>query len=156
MRPVRLVCCLAALVAASVPATAQPVAPEACAYDVCALRVEPGFFGFRLLRGVSNEPVGHLGLFGSDLSEAVGTSERALEHARVYEDARGTGLLAVLGGGALIILSAPGGPLGDSEGTRTAALIGGAALSVVGARLQIRSQQALSRAVWEYNRDLAR
>lgn len=141
----------------AVPAAAQPVAaPGACTYDTCALRVEPGFFGRQIVRGADGEPAGRLGLLGSDLGDAVRSSERALEQARIYEGTRLPAVLAALGTGALILAASVARVGGDNEELATGALVGAAGLSALGVNLQLRSERALSRAVWEYNRDLPR
>ena len=157
MSVVRLACLLAVL--APLGASAQPVAPEMCTYDLCALRVEPAFSGPRLVAGAGGTPAGQLGPFGSALSRAVASNERALEQARIYEQTRVPAFLAALGASLLVVAAtaAAPDPLGDdSAALQTGALVGGVALGVVGVRLGLRSQRAASRAVWEYNRDLPR
>ena len=136
---------------------AQPVAaprPEGCTYDVCALRIEPGLLSRDILQGVDAVRVGRFGVIDSDLGEAVEGVEYAAEQARAYDRHHRTALLAAIAGTALVVLSAPYGPLDGSEAAQSAALIGGLGLGIVSINAQVQSERAISRAVWEYNRVL--
>ncbi len=146
----------------ALPASAQraPAADSLCTYDACALRIEPAFLGgLRIVRGAEGERVGRLGLFGSDLSEAVASSERAREYALEYERSRTAATLVTLGGVALYalaVIGAESGPPSDSNALWIGALAGGVGLTFYGTHLNLGSERARSRAVWWYNRDLPR
>jgi hypothetical protein len=134
------------------PASAQ-LADSLCTYDACALRYEPRLFGRDLVRGAGGVPV------DARLSDAVAMSPRALEFAREYERTRTPALLTLLGSSLLLAFATP--PPGDeliplSDGARLGLLAGGTGLGIVGLRLSLRSQRARSRAIWHYNRSLAR
>lgn len=146
-----------ALTAAS-PAFAQDEpADSLCTYDTCALRVESGFLSTRIVRGVEGVPVSGLGLFGTSLSEVVGSSERALEHARIYDRTRTPAALTALGAGLLLGFGAAMAQDEQvSDGVGLGMTIGGLGLAVVSIQLGNRSQRAFSRALWWYNRDLPR
>lgn len=151
---------LAAALVVVLPAVApaaQPVAtprPAGCTYDACALRIEPGLFSRDILQGVDAVRVGRFGIIDSDLGEAVEGVEYAAEQARAYDSHHRTALLAAIAGSALFVLSAPYGPLDGSEAAQSAALIGGLGFGILSVRAQVQSEQALARAVWEYNRVL--
>ena len=150
---------LAFALAAASPVFAQQGADSLCTYDACALRVESAFLGTRLVRGTEGVPVASLGLFGSDLSEVVGSSERALEHARVYDRTRTPAVLTALGAGLLLAFGSAatnGEAFEVSDGVALGALLGGIGLGVVSIRLSVQSGRAFSRALWWYNRDLPR
>lgn len=155
----RLLALASALCFAVAPALAQEgsdVAPPACdaggPYDACALRLEPGLLGVRLVRGAEGEAVS-AGFFGPSLSDAVEGSPDALEHARTYERLRTPAFLSVLGAGVLLSV---GSSVAASDEARVASLVGSLGLTVVGTSLLVRSQRALSRSIWEYNGGLGR
>lgn len=155
----RRVFLLAFALAAVSPVLAQQVPDSLCTYDACALRVEPAFLGARLVRGTEGIPVAGLGLFSSNLSEVVAPSERALEHARIYDRTRTPAALTALGAGLLLAFGSAatnGDAFEVSDGVALGALLGGVGLGVVSIRLSLRSRQAFSRALWWYNRDLPR
>ena len=144
----------------AVPALAQGAAagagPVACAsggpYEACALRLEPGAFGVRLVRGAGSETVS-AGFLGPNLSGAVESSPDALRYARTYERLRTPGFLSILGAGVLLGV---GQATGASDEVQLASVVGGLGLTVLGTSLVIRSQRALSRSIWEYNGELSR
>jgi hypothetical protein len=125
---------------------------SACTYDTCALRVE----GARILRGAEGTPAGRWGLFQTpDLTYLVQSSERATEHARIFEQTAPTAQWLGLAGALLLVA-----PRWETDRNVTSlelgAVIAGAGLSIYGTHLQVRAQRALSRAIWWYNRDLPR
>lgn len=140
------------------PAFAQQVTTDSlCTYDTCALRVESGFFSTQIVCGAEGTPVSRFGLFGSDLSEVVGSSERALEYARIYDRTRTPAALTALGAGLLLGFGAAAAQDNQvSDGVGLGMTIGGLGLAVVSFQLGTRSQRAFSRALWWYNRDLPR
>lgn len=158
MTPMLRVLLLVSALTAASPAFAQgEPADSLCTYDTCALRVESGLFSTRLVRGVEGVPVSGLGLFRSSLSEVVGGSERALEHARVYDRTRTPAALTALGAGLLLGLGlATAQDDQVSDGVSLGMTLGGLGLTVVSIQLGTRSQRAFSRALWWYNRDLPR
>jgi hypothetical protein len=98
--------------------------------------------------------VDRIGFFGArTLRTLVQDSERALEHARVYErDAPSAAWLGLAGGLLVVLPLAFQDELGS--GVAIGASVAGLGLSLYGTHLQIRSQRAFSRALWWYNREL--
>ena len=142
------------LIALSPPARAQPAPAPACTYSTCALRVESGFFGSkRLVRGAEGRPAGRITLFTPDLTRIVAASPRAVAYARSYERTRTT--LAFIGVGAAGLLTYAYLNVGNGEAPPRAAL-GAVGLALVAIPISGRSNRALSRAVWQYNRELPR
>lgn len=146
---VRVLPLIFALVAVS-PAFAQETPADSFrTYDTCALRVESSFLSTRIVRGTEGVPVSGLGLFGSNLSEVVGSSERALEHARIYDRTRTPAVLMALGAGLLLGLgAATAQDDAVSDGVSLGMTLGGIGLTVVSIQLSTRSQRAFSRALW--------
>lgn len=133
------------------------VADSACTYERCALRLEPGVLAPRLVRGPIDaaEVVGHVGVFGSDLSEAVAPSPEALVYAREYERYRTRSLAASLAfTAAYVVLFMPDDRVSDT--VRAGAGVVGIGASIYGIVLVPKAGRSLARAVWEYNRSLVR
>ena len=141
-------------------AQASPPSPS-CAYDQCALRLE----GNRILRGASGEMVGKLGLFSAtSLSGLVSriASDSALAHARIFDANYGRGSIlfvagALTGGVALGVAHARSEQrLTGGTSTVFAIALSGLVVELVGARKLVKARNALSRAMWWHNRELAR
>lgn len=158
--------------AAPVDAQQQPAGTvTGCTYDACALRRERVFFAERLLAGVQGTVVGRPRFFGTlPIDSLVRAVPEARPYARTYrvEQTRGQVLTfvgTVLSVAALIDAAnssrgcarvASVTACGGFDGRNTALLVGGAVVGAVGGwRLQV-SDRALNRAVWWYNRALAR
>ena len=151
----------AASASAQTPVEAPAGSPAVCAYDDCALRIEPEWFGSpRIVRGVDGVPVGRIGFFfGDDLSRAVSGNAPAVDLARRAERLRGQGVLLGLSGGALFyaaFFTNYGAGSDSGEAVAAAALLVGAGLTFAGGVVQVRANRSQSRAVWEYNRGLTR
>jgi hypothetical protein len=153
---------VAALIAPSGTLLAQVSPPSpACAYDQCALRLERN----RILRGVSGERAGKLGVFSAtNLAALVSRvpSDSALAHARIFDANYGLGSRLLFVGG----LTA-GVALGVEHARRQQKLLGGTStmfaiafsgvvIEFVGARKVVKARDALSRAIWWHNRELPR
>ena len=152
----RLAAVLVAVAASAAPALAQPVA-DACAYDACAIRVEPSFFsGAVILQGPPGREarVGRVGLFGGGLEDAVADVPLALDHARAARRSTvGAAVLALTATAALFI--ATNDIYEEPSGTDVALLAGGLGLSTASVVFGLQAQRRQSRAVWEYNRAVA-
>lgn len=131
-----------------------------CAYDVCALRIEPALFGSRKLvvglDGVRTD----FGLLGGGLIEVVDPVPAALAEAR---QGRRKNLVAAIAGivaaaGIVISLNSAISTGFDSnnDGQLFGALAVGAVGTVVGVTQQVGAERHYSRAVWLYNRELSR
>jgi hypothetical protein len=144
--------------AAYKPAAGQqaPPAPGPCTYDTCALRVESAY----IVRGTEGTHVRRIGLFGPGLEPLVQGSERAVEHARIYDQARTplailTLASAVIGGiYGLALIDDGERPFENNDQVRRGALVAGIGVMFYGSHVRIRAQRAFSRALWWYNRDL--
>ena len=149
-----VVLCVAHLL--SVGATAMSA--QDSSYDHYALRVESHRGDLQIVRGIEGTVVARAGVFrGPRVADLVGQSGKALEEARIFEREYQPGqYLAALGIGVM------GAAVGASRIADLNTLIptGLTGVSIMliaygGARLH-RANQALSRAIWWYNRDLKR
>jgi hypothetical protein len=166
----RIISITALFVSASIPGTlsaqrAEPAGPTpaSCTYDTCALRVDASFFSdARLIRGLDGTPV-NLGFRGRPLIDAMASVPDAQQLAMKFSSHRtrsGTiGFLTTLVSTGLAV--AWYDRTRDSKrewsdplllGSIGASAVGGIWAGVEGAR----AKQALSRAVWIYNRSLPR
>ncbi|CAN5166510.1 hypothetical protein BH24GEM2_BH24GEM2_12800 [soil metagenome] len=143
--------------AAYKPAAGQQAfpAPEPCTYDTCALRVESSY----IVRGREGTHVRRIGLFGPGLEPLVQGSERAVEYARIYDQARTPMALltvasALAGGIYGLALIEDGCPFENNDVVRRGALVAGIGVMFYGTHVRTQAQRAFSRALWWYNRDL--
>jgi hypothetical protein len=131
---------------------------QSSSYDENALRVESYRGDLQVVRGVQGTVVSRAGVFrGPKVADLVSQSEQALAAARVFERDYQPGQYA-----AALGIATFGAALGVSRINDINTLIPTAltAASIVliaygGAKLH-RANQALSRAIWWYNRDLKR
>jgi hypothetical protein len=124
-------------------------------YDANALRVEPHWGDYRILRGVNGPVVGTIGtLRRFDLTKLVGPSENALREAREFNRDYTPGMLASMIGGLAVGVSL--GILANNEPSwgLIAAEAAGAGLVFYGGIRLNRAYNALSKSIWWYNRDL--
>ena len=153
----RLLVLSLAFLSASAAAQDAPVADatsETCTYEICALRVEPGFFGVRIVQGRDGLTVSKSGFLGPNIAEVVASSPEALVHAERAERARTGSFFAILG--ATVLLSIAVTPEDISDEARVGTLLGGLGLSVYGSALTLTSGREMSRAIWEYNAQIPR
>ena len=151
-RRLRFVLCLSSGLISTV-AFAQPDSVRS--YDNNALRVEPHFGDLRIVRGVDGPIVGKIGTFSRvDLTKLVAPSENALKEAVEFNRNHGPGTLASAVGGIVLGVSLVVASNNDpSWGIVSAELAGSGLLIYGGVRLN-RAFNALSKAIWWYNRDL--
>jgi hypothetical protein len=148
----------AAAVMVLLPAVASaqdaPATPAACTYDTCALRVQaPSFTSpLQIVRGLEGAEVVTLGLLQPEVAPFLALSDSAVAHARVYDVQFDRGTLISYAGTAIAIVA----PI-LLEGTmQKIAFTGvGIGLSVYGGMLINQANDALNRALWWYNRELA-
>ena len=121
--------------------------------------------GNRILRGATGERVGKLGIFSAtSLSSLVSgvSSDSALAHARIFDANYGRGsTLAFVGGltaGVALAVEHARREQRLTGGTSAvfAIALSGIIIGSVGARKVVKARDALSRAVWWHNRELAR
>lgn len=142
---------LAMLAFAPQPAFAQ--AP--CTYDTCALRIQPPTLTtpLMLVRGAEGEEVIRLGLLEPEVAPFVALSDSAVAYARIYDVQYDRGYIINMAGTVIAI----GAPILLQGTMQKLAFTGaGVGLSFYGGVLMNRANDALNRALWWYNRELAR
>src|SRR5262245_9907583 len=126
-----------------------------CTYETCALRLDPGFFGTRLVRGMPGERV-PLGAWSQHAVPLFSQSDSAASHAARYVRATrqeaGLGLLATMFVTTAFVRSRMGH---NDDGNAILALTG-SGLILITLPVEIRAQKHLSRAIWWYNSTLRR
>lgn len=130
-------------------------APANCTYDTCALRVRaPTFRAPRaLVRGLEDIEVARLGLMEPAIAPLVTLSDSAVTHARVYDVLSDRGSIITIVGTVLSI----GAPIVFREtGQKVGFAVAGIGISIYGGIVTNQAQEALSRALWWYNRELPR
>jgi hypothetical protein len=132
--------------------------PSDCTYDQCALRIHYSPAGAALVRGVDQVVVNGLGLWANDLSRVFAGDRRSQSLADGYRVRHNTGTVLSVAGGIMFFggLLASDGNISIDLDTKSLITIGGLALTVVGTRVSVSGDDHLSRAIWEYNRLLAR
>lgn len=154
----QLLISLAALLLLAAPAAAQqPPAPfpERCTYDACALRIQaPTLTSARkLVRGAESTEVVQLGLLQPAIAPFVQLSDSAVVHASSYDELSDRGAIISLAGTAITIIA----PIVMRGTMQKIAFTGvGIGVSVIGGAISNRAEEALSRAMWHYNRELPR
>jgi hypothetical protein len=126
-------------------------------YDAQALRFETHWGSADIIRGVNGPVIGTVGWFRDfDVEKLVASSPQAVAEARVFKSNNFRGSLV----GGLGALTLGIGALVTANSSNNAAspilIIAGAGVMVWGAQQLNAGYSALSRALWWYNRDLAR
>ena len=152
--PVALAMSIVLLAAAAAPARAQ----MRCSYDDCALRVKTTFLSTSLVRGSDDVEVRGLGFLVSDLSPVFEGSPAAQEMAETFRRRNNTGKILTMAGAVLGVaaLATFDWNTYEAGGTATGLLVGGAAVTLTGTIVAQTGRDHLHRAVWHYNRDVAR
>jgi hypothetical protein len=125
-------------------------------YDENALRVETHYGDLQIVRGVQGTVVASAGVFsGPKVANIVSRSERALAEAKAFErDYQPAQSVVAIG---IATLGAAIGAWRVPEinpGIPTGLTIVSVSLITYGAMKLERAYQALSKAIWWYNRDL--
>ena len=143
----------------SAPSAAQVVETTPCQYVTCAVRVTAGFTGERLVRGETSEEVLKINFTGSNAANFLSRVESAAAPAREFRTRRvRASVLGAIGalGAAYFVARAYQADdrdyVADPTSSDYAVLLGGFVASLWGAVEIARSNNALSRAVWEFNR----
>jgi hypothetical protein len=147
---VALVLCGAGAGSASAQGALRP-----CTYDTCALRVQaPTLTGPRMLvRGAQGTEVVRLGLLEPAIAPFVTLSDSAVAHAHLYDTLYDRGSILNIAGTVIAIAS----PILLRGAMQKIAFTGaGIGLTVYGGVLVNQANDALSRSLWWYNRELAR
>jgi hypothetical protein len=148
------IACILAAVAAPRSADAQQT-PRACTWDECALRIKAPTLSTpaMLVRGREDTEVVRLGLLEPAIAPFVQLSDSAVARAQVYDVLFDRGSFISISG-TVIAIAAPillGGTMQKIAWTGV-----GIGLSVYGGYVTNRANDALSEAIWWYNRELPR
>lgn len=166
--PVRAAGALLALLLAPVasPLAAQqasatsPLLRDGCTYAACAVRVEDGWFSRRVLQGDDSREVARLGIGGPDPITLLGVNDQAREHAKRYRSRQRLGstlaLVGAVGSIATYVALFDGTDDRSTRNTLVAINLGSLVTSWVGRSYLQSARRELDRAVWWFNRDLAR
>lgn len=143
---------------ATIPHRTSAQVPQECTYDQCALRIHHSPAGAALVRGVDQVVVNGLGLWAGDLSRVFAGDPRSQSLADRYRVRHNAGTVLSVAGGIMFFggLLASDGNISIDLDTKSLVTLGGLALTVVGTRVSVSGDDHLSRAIWEYNRGLAR
>jgi hypothetical protein len=152
----RLIIVLCAAHLLSLGATAMSA--QSSSYDENALRVESYRGDLQVVRGVHGTVVARAGVFrGPKVADLVSQSERALEEARVFERDYQPGQYAAAFGIAMMGASIGVSRINDINAViPTGLTAAGIVLIAYGGAKLHKANQALSKAIWWYNRDLKR
>lgn len=136
---------------------AKPAPTAENTYDARALRLESDFGRIRILQGADGLVVGTAGIFKTANAEKiVAGSTRAETEAKLFRESHRRGALS----GAIGAVTLMVGIVASSSNANNAAtpviMIAGAGGMLWGARQLNLAYSSLSRAIWWYNRDLAR
>lgn len=150
---------LVLLLALSAPRVDAQQAPEPfpqnCTYDTCALRIKAPTLttGMKVVRGSESIEVVQLGLLQPAIAPFVQASDSAAFFAAIYDHQYDRGAMISLVGTAISIVA----PIAMRGTMQKVAFTGvGIGLTVVGGVITNRADEALSRAMWHYNRELPR
>ena len=154
----RLALPLVVLLFAVSPSGTRAQVPETCTYDACALRIHYSPAGAALVRGVDQVVVNGLGLWASDMGRVFAGNRRSQDLADGYRMRHNAGTVLSVAGGIMFFggLLASDGNISIDLDTKSLVTLGGLALTIVGTRVSVSGDDHLSRAIWEYNRTLAR
>lgn len=136
---------------APVKASAQGVDTSRCSYRTCAVRLEPGWGGTRLLQGVQAERVGGLGFFRSNVS-ALASSDSSRAYVAKFRSAHRTSRVL----GFIGFVGYLGAAVGVQNGEWTdplpaaSAIIGVVAL-YASIPYTLSAHRSLARAIWWHN-----
>ena len=151
---------IVASIAALALCSSSTFGQAACNYDECALRLEPAWFGEKLVRGQAGTKVGLVGGFGGPrLGHIVQQPDSARLYIQTYDrDYTPGALTATLGAAAATVAWLVAGANEGTDERRNWTIVALVATGVTwhGARRVERARRALSRGIWWYNRDLPR
>lgn len=131
---------------------------RSCPYDECALRLQSTFWGgMRVVQGVRTDSVAH-GPFGGGLVRAVrgvpmAEREAAMGRSQALKAAAWI-VPTLLVGSGMVVAGARDGR--EDRGLISLGILVSAVGGSIGGYHQRKSENHFSRAVWQYNRELAR
>lgn len=126
-------------------------------YDARALRLESSWGHARILRGVDGLVVGTTGIFKTvDAEKIVAGSSRAETEAKLFRASHRPGALATAVGAVTFTVGLIAATNNANSAATPMLMIAGAGGMFWGGRQLNTAYASLSRAIWWYNRDLAR
>ena len=155
----RLTLMLSALSLAAFASTgvAQPVTGASCPYESCGVRLQVNFFGEHLVRGDSGEKVLKIGFTGSNVADYLSRVESARLPARQFQARRTRaavlGIISGVAAGYAYGAAMSDDGFDDDPGADVyIALAVSLPTAIWGGVEAARSRNAISRAIWEFNR----
>lgn len=137
-------------------ASAQLLDRASCSYRACAIRLEPGWGGPKLLQGAHGEPVGGLGMFRTNVAVLESSDSSRAYVAKFRRAYRTSQALSVIGGVGMIVFyhaargEDPSNPLAVTSG-----IVGIVAL-YASLPYTLNAHRHLARAIWWHNSVWAR
>lgn len=127
---------------------------DACTYETCALRLTMRRGTWRILQGEQDSEVGKLGFRAPDLTNVLGSSKEATQQYVTFKKHYvNTGVLVAIGTAAFF-----GGFASIHSSSHPvqswAVAMGGAGIMLAGAKRMNVAVDALSKALWLYNKSL--
>ncbi len=148
---------LVALLLLPATTSAQVAAGATCPYESCAVRIKIGLFGEQLVRGASSEKILKIDFTGSNAAEFLSRVESAASPARSFRSRRSRSAIlglvstaAAIYATVLIWEDVDAGP--NTSSTEYALLYTSFAVGIWSGIEGVRSRNALSQAIWEFNR----
>jgi hypothetical protein len=135
----------------------QPVTADACTYEQCAVRLQTGFFTEHLVRGDSGARAVRMSFTGRGVADYLSRVESAAVPAQQFQSRRTRGaVLGIISGAALFYMyeSIANDDFGEDD-FETGAIVGltvGIPTAIWGAIETVRSRNALSEAIYRFNR----
>jgi hypothetical protein len=143
---------------ANEPATVSEHATDSTrTYATGALRFESSWGNVSIIRGADGPVIGNLGWFREfDLEQLLARSPSAVADARVFETNNFRGSVVTAIGATTTLIGVIVAANSSNNASSPVLIIGGVGAMVWGVQHLSTSYSALSRALWRYNRDLAR
>jgi hypothetical protein len=126
-------------------------------YQAAALRLEPNQGAIQVLRGVSGEVVGNIGVFrGTNLASLVERSPEAVAEAKQFRRDYAPGIVMISLGLAAMGAAIGVGQINDVNRMIPTGLTVGSLLLLGYGSIRLQSAyRALSKSIWLYNREFA-
>jgi hypothetical protein len=136
---------------------AQPTTGGVCPYQSCGVRTQVNFFNEYLVRGDSGERILKINFTGGNAADYLSRVASAAPAARQFRTSRTRaavlGIIAAGAAGYAIAASSNGGWDGNEfETEEIIAFSIGLSTAIWGGIETARSRNAISRAIWEFNR----
>lgn len=148
---------LVAMLLTPAATSAQVAASATCPYESCAVRTTAGFFGEQLVRGAASEKILKIDFTGGNAAEFLSRVESAASPARSFRSRRSRSAILGLASAAaaiyatVLIWDDVDSFVGPTS-TEYAVLYTSFAVGIWSGIEGVRSRNALSQAIWEFNR----